>query len=468
MAPSATPPSQNTFALLDAADESHALAAGTVAAGTVFDTAEDNDVNHMEGTAREDGDSQPLLDLDAILALDAITDPIIDTLNAHDRVLTSTIAGVAKANRALNLAITGVATTLDDDDDDVTDDTPTMVLLMPTVPHGDVTEAPTMATMMLVLQRMQSQNQAILNRLVAMDDTSKKRHVRLRVAITSKADSTEIAHLDHQLEVMEHTIRDNIDNTIGGQLTSATKTIVDIKANLSHVTITHIAQLERLENMLTSQHACLDSHSKTYDNKFVALEQRLSTPTKTPRPQLWLIPPSEGATAHQLGVIECSYFRDTDFPQLHFSKKFRIGDFNLMLQFFGEWSKDERISTKMSSLSMDNVPSYVSSYFTKWSANIIEYVSTIGNQICLSDLTIQHLASFYGHRGGKGNLGKKKTEEQRANIHAGNLSAARVQSKDDAWLANLSKVKKFIADKGRTPRQNLVMPVKKNWQIGLC
>ena len=74
----------------------------------------------MDGTAREDGDSQPLLDLDAILALDAITDPIIDTLNAHDRVLTSTIAGVAEADRALDLAITGVTTTLNDDDDDVT------------------------------------------------------------------------------------------------------------------------------------------------------------------------------------------------------------------------------------------------------------------------------------------------------------------------------------------------------------
>ena len=62
-----------------------------------------------------------------------------------------------------------------------------------------------------------------------------------------------------------------------------------------------------------------------------------------------------------------------------------------MLHFFGEWSKDERESTKMSSLSLNN---YVSAYFTKWNAYVIEFVSTIGNQICFSDLfTIQHLAS---------------------------------------------------------------------------
>jgi hypothetical protein len=99
---------------------------------------------------------------------------------------------------------------------------------------------------------------------------------------------------------------------------------------------------------------------------------------------------------------------------------------------------------------MDNVPSYVYSYFTKWSANIIEYVSTIGNQIISpNDITIQHLASYYGHRGGKENLGQKLTEEHRAKISAG-----RVQSKHVKWLANLSKVKTFIADEGRTPRQN--------------
>jgi len=207
-----------------------------VAAGTFFDTAEVDTDDQTEGTAREDGDSQPLLDLGAILALDVTSDPIINTLAANNRILTLTIAGVTEADRALDLAITGVATTLDDDDDDVTD-APTMALLMPTVPHGNATESPTtMATMMLVLRTMQSQNQAILTRLDAMDDTSKERHGRLRAALNSKADSTEIARLDHQLEVMAHNIQDEVTTVIGGQLTSATSSIVDLKANLLHVT----------------------------------------------------------------------------------------------------------------------------------------------------------------------------------------------------------------------------------------
>ena len=74
-------------------------------AGTDFNTTKegDNGIDHTEGTAQEDGDSQPLLD--------AITDPIIDALTAHARVLMSTIAGVDDADRALDLAITGVANT---------------------------------------------------------------------------------------------------------------------------------------------------------------------------------------------------------------------------------------------------------------------------------------------------------------------------------------------------------------------
>jgi len=80
----------------------------------------------------------------------------------------STIAGVDEAARTLDSAITGVAKTLDDDDDDDTKEP------HPTVPHDDVTNAPTMVTMMLLLHTMQSSNQANLNRLDAMDDTSKK------------------------------------------------------------------------------------------------------------------------------------------------------------------------------------------------------------------------------------------------------------------------------------------------------
>jgi len=105
----------------------------------------------------------------------------------------------------------------------------------------------------------------------------------------------------------------------------------------------------------------------------------------------------DSAVAEFLGVYEWSYFCETDFLRYHFQ-----GGFNSMLHFFGEWTEDERVSTKMSSLSMDNVHNYVSSCFTKWSTNIIKHVSTNDNQISLIDITIQHLASFYGHRGGKG------------------------------------------------------------------
>jgi len=179
----------------------------------------------MDGTPREDGASQPLLD--------AIPDPIIDALTAHNRVLTLTIAWVDEAARALDLAIAGVAKTLADDDDDDTN------APHPTVSPDDVTNAPTMATIMLLLHTMQSTNQAILNRLDAMDDTSKKNHGRLRAAINSKADSSEIARLDHRLEDMANTVRDDINNTIIAQLTSATNSIIDLKANLSHPTKTH-------------------------------------------------------------------------------------------------------------------------------------------------------------------------------------------------------------------------------------
>ncbi len=204
VAPSAVPPSQNMFAPLDAADESPALAAATVdndavstadehvvhtdgtpqadVATSMVDDDEshtagtpraagdsqadegaagpvDEDVVHTtdtEGTLREDGDSQPLLDRAAI------TDPFVDTLTAHDRVLMTTIAGIAEADRALDLAITGIATALDEDDDDATDAN-TMASSMPVIPHG-VVSAPTMEAFMLVLQSLQTQNHAILTR----------------------------------------------------------------------------------------------------------------------------------------------------------------------------------------------------------------------------------------------------------------------------------------------------------------
>jgi hypothetical protein len=65
------------------------------------------------------------------------------------------------------------------------------------------------------------------------------------------------------------------------------------------------------------------------------------------------------AVAEFLGVYECSYFCDSDFPRYI---KGELSGVKIILQFFGEWTKDERINTKMSLLSMDNLPKYVSSY----------------------------------------------------------------------------------------------------------
>jgi len=50
------------------------------------------------------------------------------------------------------------------------------------------------------------------------------------------------------------------------------------------------------------------------------------------------------------------------------------------------------------------------------------------------------MASYNGHRGGKGNLGKKKTAKQCANMHLSNK-----------WNDNLESVKLFIAIEGRLP-----------------
>ena len=61
----------------------------------------------------------------------------------------------------------------------------------------------------------------------------------------------------------------------------------------------------------------------------------------------------------------------------------------------------------MSSPSMDDLPEHVSSFFTKWSSATVEHVSTNDIQISAGNITIQHMASHYGYRDIKGNLGKK-------------------------------------------------------------
>jgi hypothetical protein len=71
----------------------------------------------------------------------------------------------------------------------------------------------------------------------------------------------------------------------------------------------------------------------------------------------------------------------------------------------------------MSSLSIDQIPKSVFSYFTNWSANIARVASCrCGFQISVSDITIQHLTEYFAHRGGKGKLGKKHSAATRAKI----------------------------------------------------
>ena len=62
-----------------------------------------------------------------------------------------------------------------------------------------------------------------------------------------------------------------------------------------------------------------------------------------------------------------------------------------------------------------------------------------------------HLARYYGHRGEKGNLGKHRTAEHRANINmalSGKVSTGRLNK----WIANLANCKTFTDTEGRMPR----------------
>jgi hypothetical protein len=88
---------------------------------------------------------------------------------------------------------------------------------------------------------------------------------------------------------------------------------------------------------------------------------------------------------------------------------------------------------------------FLTTYLSNWNGEIIKYLNSIGNQIIsTNDITTQQLASFYGHTGGKGNLGKKRTEEQRANI-------AGRPTQDVKWRDNLASAKTFIDTEDRMP-----------------
>jgi hypothetical protein len=90
---------------------------------------------------------------------------------------------------------------------------------------------------------------------------------------------------------------------------------------------------------------------------------------------------------------------------------------NAMVPFFRRWTREEREEIKLSSLSTDEIPKSVYSYFTNWSENIAKEASCrCGFQIIVSDITVQHLTVYFAHRGGKGNLGKKRSAEHCAKI----------------------------------------------------
>jgi hypothetical protein len=60
-------------------------------------------------------------------------------------------------------------------------------------------------------------------------------------------------------------------------------------------------------------------------------------------------------------------------------------------------------------LQLLDVPASVFSYYTKWSDFIVEHASIrYGIRFSVSDITVQHLVEYFAHRGGKGNLGKKR------------------------------------------------------------
>jgi hypothetical protein len=151
----------------------------------------------------------------------------------------------------------------------------------------------------------------------------------------------------------------------------------------------------------------------------------------------------DSAVTEFLGVEKnCTYFQDTDFTQLHFGR----GESNPMLDFFGEWTREDRVTTKLSSITLSK---FLTAYLSNWNGEIIKYLNSIGNQIISpNDITIQQLASFYGHTGGKGNLGKKRTEEHRANMSAGKAGRS---AQDVKWRDNLASAKTFIVTEKRMP-----------------
>ena len=117
-----------------------------------------------------------------------------------------------------------------------------------------------------------------------------------------------------------------------------------------------------------------------------------------------------------------------------------------MLSFFGEWTQEKRDDTKLASLSTDEISKTVSNCYTKWSDFIAKDASCrCGFQISVSDITVQHLTVYFAHRGGKGNLGKKRSAEHCAKISEA-LTGKKLSAEHCAKISELKKGKKLSAE----------------------
>jgi hypothetical protein len=256
-APSTASPSPNRFAGLADIDEDSApvdedddglgLPAGTPPNDT---------------TARKDGGSQPLIDKDND-ALPVPTSPI---------GVTTIVTALAEHNRIMALAIAAVVAP--PQPDRAVPPSPVMMLDTLTTTMLDTsTTNPTLADMMLFLQRshkmMQHNHRTVIAHLSPIDgliDTVDNETRLLCTAIGAKVDSTKIARLDSRMEDMAATIaltvHDKLNATLGSKLTKASDSIVDVKANLQHMskklTATDASTTTRLDDMLASTSKCID------------------------------------------------------------------------------------------------------------------------------------------------------------------------------------------------------------------
>jgi len=116
-----------------------------------------------------------------------------------------------------------------------------------------------------------------------------------------------------------------------------------------------------------------------------------------------------------------------------------------MLSFSKRWTREEREDIKLSLLSIDQILKSVFSYFTNWSKNIAKDTSCrCSFQISISDITVQHLTVYFAHRGGKGNLGKKRSAATRAKISEA-LQGTKHSAKHCAKISEAKKGKKRSA-----------------------